>query len=201
MYFLLESMLKRKKIYVACLSGLGLLVLLTVYKTGSVKSTSSGAQDCFFCDFANHRQGPPPILEVETDEFVIFKDKYPVAKYHYLAIPKEHLDSFSVLNRSHVGLVRRMESGMMDFLRSKKVDPEKAIIGFHIPPFISVKHLHLHAIYPSSDMSLGHRISFMSSFWFKKVCSSKHFVVFLLIISTITHSPTMPYRELEKREL
>ncbi|KAH8240921.1 hypothetical protein KR026_008091, partial [Drosophila bipectinata] len=140
----------------------------------------SGAQDCFFCDFANHRQGPPPILEVETDEFVIFKDKYPVAKYHYLAIPKEHLDSFSVLNRSHVGLVRRMESGMMEFLRSKKVDPEKAIIGFHIPPFISVKHLHLHAIYPSSDMSLGHKISFMSSFWFKKVCISKHFLGFLL---------------------
>lgn len=64
-----------------------------------------------------------------------------------------------------------MESGMMEFLKSKKVDPEKAIIGFHIPPFISVKHLHLHAIYPPSDMGLGNKISFMSSFWFKKVCN------------------------------
>lgn len=104
MSLLPETMLKRKKIYVACLSGLGLLVLLSLYKTGSVKTTSSGAQDCFFCDFAHHKQGPPPILEVETNEFVIFKDKYPAAKYHYLAIPKEHLDSFSVLNKSHVGL-------------------------------------------------------------------------------------------------
>ncbi|KAH8325639.1 hypothetical protein KR067_003046, partial [Drosophila pandora] len=134
----------------------------------------SGAQDCFFCDFAHHKQGPPPILEVETNEFVIFKDKYPAAKYHYLAIPKEHLDSFSVLNKSHVGLVRRMESGMKEFLKSKKVDPEKAIIGFHIPPFISVKHLHLHAIYPPSDMGLGNKISFMSSYWFKNVCNSKY---------------------------
>ncbi|KAH8298263.1 hypothetical protein KR018_012212, partial [Drosophila ironensis] len=129
----------------------------------------SSARDCFFCDFAHRRSGPPPILEVETDEYVIFKDKNPVAKHHYLAIPKEHLHSFNVLNKSHLGLVQRMESGMAAFLRSKNVDPEKAIIGFHIPPFISVKHLHLHGIYPPSDMSWGNAISFTSSFWFKKV--------------------------------
>lgn len=68
---------------------------------------------------------------------------------------------------------------MKEFLKSKKVDPEKAIIGFHIPPFISVKHLHLHAIYPPSDMGLGNKISFMSSYWFKNVSNSKYlFLVF-----------------------
>ncbi|KAH8412341.1 hypothetical protein KR009_001391, partial [Drosophila setifemur] len=156
-------------IFLTGLAGLGLIILLSIYKCGSGSSDVAASRDCFFCDFAHHRKGPPPVLEVETEDYVIFKDKYPAAKHHYLAIPKEHYDSFSVLNKSHLGLVHRMESGMRDFLRSQSVDPDKAIIGFHIPPFISVKHLHLHGIYPPSDMGIGNKINFMSSFWFKKV--------------------------------
>ncbi|SPP85066.1 histidine triad nucleotide-binding protein 3 [Drosophila guanche] len=162
------SLFKRKKTIFAALAGLGLLGLVAVYNCGANNPTAAALQDkCLFCDFANGRQGPPPVLEVQTDEYVIFKDKSPAATYHYLAIPKQHFDSFSVLNRSHIGLVMQMESGMVELLKSKNVDPSKAIIGFHIPPFISVKHLHLHGIYPPSEMSLWNRINFMSSFWFK----------------------------------
>lgn len=187
-----ESMLKRRRLYIAGLAGLGLIILVSVYKYGSEDSSISGPQNCFFCDFAHHRpssRGPNPNLEVETEEYVIFKDKYPAAQHHYLAIPKEHLESFSVLNRSHLGLgkwishvsstytnelilvstVKRMELGMVELLKSKNVDPSEAIIGFHIPPFISVKHLHLHGIYPPSDMNFFNKINFLSSFWFKTV--------------------------------
>ncbi|XP_017130091.1 histidine triad nucleotide-binding protein 3 [Drosophila elegans] len=163
-----ESIMKRKRLYIAGLAGLGLIILVSIYKCGRNRPPVSQVRDCFFCDFANHRKGPPPVLEVETDEYVIFKDKYPAAQHHYLAIPKEHFDSFQVLNGSHLGLVQRMEAGMMEFLRSKNIDPKQAIIGFHLPPFISVRHLHLHGIYPPSDMNIGNTISFMSSFWFKK---------------------------------
>lgn len=63
-----------------------------------------------------------------------------------------------------------MQEGMIKFLLSKGVHEEDAIIGYHIPPFISQKHLHLHGISPISDMSLSNRISFfMPSFWFKSV--------------------------------
>ncbi|XP_001968337.3 histidine triad nucleotide-binding protein 3 [Drosophila erecta] len=164
-----KSPMKRKaKMYIAGLAGLGLIVLVSIYNCTSSESRQANGQKCFFCDFAHRRQGPPPVLEVETAEYVIFKDKYPAAKHHYLAIPKEHFDSLKALNKSHVGLVRRMEQGMMEFLRSKDVDPKEAIVGFHLPPFISVRHLHLHGIYPPADMSFGNRISFMPSFWFKK---------------------------------
>ncbi|XP_017050084.1 histidine triad nucleotide-binding protein 3 [Drosophila ficusphila] len=165
---LTESFMKRRRLYLAGLAGLGLIILVSIYKCGGESSQVSENQDCFFCDFAHHRKGPPPVLEVETDEYVIFKDKYPAAQHHYLAIPKEHFDSLKALNRSHLGLVQRMEAGMVDFLKSKNIDPTKATIGFHMPPFISVRHLHLHAIYPPSDMNIGNQISFMSSFWFKK---------------------------------
>jgi len=77
--------------------------------------------------------------------------------------------------------VKRMEAGMMEFLKTKNVDPKEAIIGFHLPPFISVHHLHLHGIFPPSDMSIGNKISFLSSFWFKKVVQN----ICLLLLSLI----------------
>ncbi|XP_030080540.1 histidine triad nucleotide-binding protein 3 [Drosophila hydei] len=61
-----------------------------------------------------------------------------------------------------------MQTGMIRFLASKNVSIASSLIGFHIPPFISQKHLHLHGISPTSEMDLSDRISFfMPSFWFK----------------------------------
>ncbi|XP_017858231.1 PREDICTED: histidine triad nucleotide-binding protein 3 [Drosophila arizonae] len=123
--------------------------------------------ECLFCNIA-HGRITPPKLEFENDEYVIFKDKNPASTYHYLAIPKQHFDSLKVLNKSHVGLVERMQNGMIRFLESKNVSKENAVIGFHIPPFISQKHLHLHGISPKSEMDLSNRINFfIPSFWFK----------------------------------
>lgn len=99
-----SRMKKKAKMYIAGLAGLGLIVLVSIYKCASGEVRQAESEKCFFCDFAHRRQGPPPILEVETDEYVIFKDKYPAARLHYLAIPKEHFDSLKALNKSHVGL-------------------------------------------------------------------------------------------------
>ncbi|XP_017076440.1 histidine triad nucleotide-binding protein 3 isoform X2 [Drosophila eugracilis] len=162
-----ENIMKRKRMYIAGLAGLGLIILVSIYNSRNGEGRQSEIRKCFFCDFAHHVQGPPPVLEVETDEYVIFKDKYPASTFHYLAIPKEHFDSFKSLNKSHLGLVQRMDAGMKEFLKSKNINPDKAIIGFHMPPFISVHHLHMHGIYPPSEMSFGNKINFFSSFWFK----------------------------------
>ncbi|KRF81583.1 adenosine 5'-monophosphoramidase HINT3 [Drosophila virilis] len=132
----------------------------------------SSPSKCLFCGIASGRITPPK-LEFENDEYVIFKDIKPAATYHYLAIPKQHFDSLNVLNKSHVGLVERMQNGMIQFLASKDVDISKSVIGFHVPPFISQKHLHLHGISPVSEMSFSDRISFMiPSFWFKSANSA-----------------------------
>ncbi|KAH8403055.1 hypothetical protein KR222_003758, partial [Zaprionus bogoriensis] len=135
---------------------------------------------CLFCDIANGRKVPPK-LEFENDEYVIFKDIRPAAKHHYLAIPKEHYESIKVLNRSHVGLVKRMHEGMIQFLLSKGVHEKDALLGYHIPPFISQKHLHLHGISPPADMGIVDRMSFfLPSFWFKTV-SEKNSIVFSVL--------------------
>lgn len=164
--------------------------MINTEEMGQVESIIS---KCLFCNIANGRK-PPVKLLYENEEYAILKDKYPASTHHYLAIPKQHYTSLKVLNKSHVGLGKkctintvcmyvlnqiwvmllftasRMHEGMVEFLLSKGVNEEDAIIGYHIPPFISQKHLHLHGIYPKSEMSLSNRISFfMPSFWFKSV--------------------------------
>ncbi|KAH8263701.1 hypothetical protein KR044_012704, partial [Drosophila immigrans] len=150
---------------------IALILLLFIKYTIETSTKSFNPQSppkCLFCEFASGNR-TPPILEFETDEYVIFKDIRPASTYHYLAIPKQHYESLNVLNKSHVGLVSRMYGGMVKFLESKGVETSDAVIGFHIPPFISQHHLHLHGISPISKMGLWDRINFLPSFWFKTV--------------------------------
>lgn len=87
----------------------GLMFILFVkysIETGRSLNTLSPSK-CLFCEIANGSRTPSK-LEFENDEYVIFMDKRPVSTYHYLAIPKTHYDSLSVLNRSHVGICKFM---------------------------------------------------------------------------------------------
>lgn len=199
--------LQKKKIVLSILITIVVFSLFLNYmiETEENEQLESIKSKCLFCNIANGRKMSAR-LEYENEEYAILKDKYPAATHHYLAIPKEHYTSIKVLNKSHVGLgkklniymffmcvlnlihmlthldertfgnilqwftVSRMHEGMIQFLLSKGIREEDAIIGYHIPPFISQKHLHLHGISPKSEMSLSNRISFfMPSFWFKSV--------------------------------
>lgn len=64
-----------------------------------------------------------------------------------------------------------MKKIMLDLLaKNNQTDINEIRLGFHVPPFHSVKHLHLHGIAPSSSMGLIGRLIFRSdSYWFKTV--------------------------------
>ncbi|XP_017065144.1 histidine triad nucleotide-binding protein 3 [Drosophila eugracilis] len=122
--------------------------------------------NCIFCKIASGND-PTSVLEVETDEFVIFKDIKPASQHHFLAVTKEHYNSLKELDKSHDPLVARMESSLKEFLAAKGISAEDALFGFHLPPFITVKHLHMHAIAPRSEMGFLSRLIFRPSVWFK----------------------------------
>ncbi|XP_017114877.1 histidine triad nucleotide-binding protein 3 [Drosophila elegans] len=122
--------------------------------------------NCIFCNISSGQE-PTSVLEVETDEFVIFKDIKPASQHHYLAVTKKHYNSLKVLDKSHDPLVTRMESGLKEFLTSKGISVQDALFGFHLPPFITVNHLHMHAIAPRSEMGFLSRLIFRPSAWFK----------------------------------
>lgn len=144
-------------------------------------------KSCIFCDIANKKSTETEI-EFENDELVIFEDIRPAAEHHLLAVPKFHYDSVKSLNKEeHLKLskfcylnlihdltslfsVNNLESSLRDLLQKKGVDVNDALYGFHWPPFISVKHLHMHAMAPASAMTFKSRMIFRpNSMWFSTV--------------------------------
>jgi hypothetical protein len=64
-----------------------------------------------------------------------------------------------------------MKKIMLDILaNNNQSDTAEISLGFHIPPFYSIKHLHLHGIAPKSEMGFIGRMVFKeNSFWYKTV--------------------------------
>lgn len=56
--------------------------------------------DCVFCDIAEG-ENPTTKIEYESDEYVIFQDIRPASKYHYLAVPKGHIESVMNLTKKN----------------------------------------------------------------------------------------------------
>uniref|UniRef100_T1GFH8 HIT domain-containing protein n=1 Tax=Megaselia scalaris TaxID=36166 RepID=T1GFH8_MEGSC len=111
-------------------------------------------KSCIFCDIAE-KKSPDTVIEFENEELVIFKDIRPAAEHHFLAVPKVHFD------------INNLEASLKTLLENRGVDVNDALYGFHWPPFISVKHLHMHAMAPASGMAFKSRMIFRpNSLWF-----------------------------------
>lgn len=61
-----------------------------------------------------------------------------------------------------------MKAALVELFKDKNLDDAEKSYGFHVPPFNSVKHLHLHGIAPVSKMGfLGRMIFKPRSYWYK----------------------------------
>ncbi|KAM4522762.1 adenosine 5'-monophosphoramidase HINT3-like [Odontesthes bonariensis] len=110
-------------------------------------------EECIFCQIANDQDKEVNVL-YQNKELVCFEDICPVAPHHFLVVPRRHIHSCCSLNRRHVSLVERMTKLGKAVLRDRGIaDMEDIRLGFHKPPFISVGHLHLHVLAPSSKIS------------------------------------------------
>lgn len=60
---------------------------------------------------------------------------------------------------------------MKDLLsKDGQTNESEVSMGFHLPPFNSIKHLHLHGIAPKSDMRFVSKWVFReNSYWYKTV--------------------------------
>lgn len=108
---------------------------------------------------------------------MVFEDIKPAAEYHYLAIPIQHIDDCNDLTPKHIGLLKKLkkvgEKVLNDhFLNKLKcvsalvpdesgprtiqyaIPPIKAIFGFHVPPYHSQHHLHMHIVAPADQLSI-----------------------------------------------
>lgn len=73
-------------------------------------------------------------------------------------------------------LVLEMEEKLKEYLMELGIQSDNATFGFHWPPFISVKHLHMHCIAPLSKMNFISRLIFKPlNIWYCTV--SLHYLI------------------------
>jgi len=101
----------------------------------------------------------PALIIDETKTLLCFRDKNPRAPTHDLVIPKHRIASVFDLQASDIPLLMEMKEFGLKQL--EKEQPESLAahdyrLVFHVPPFNSVNHLHLHVVAPASQLSLFH---------------------------------------------
>ncbi|KAJ6489077.1 HIT-like protein [Mycena sanguinolenta] len=96
---------------------------------------------CRFCDVSPQNGFK---IVYQDDLFVAFLDRNPAAEHHIQLIPKRHIASVKSLRKQDIELLRTMRTIGDQLLDNLGVAPSLRVLGFHIPPFNSVLHLHLH---------------------------------------------------------
>lgn len=113
-------------------------------RKGVLYNSDGAIAGCVFCRITNKDPTEPATIISETPKFVAFKTIAPISSLHFLISPKSHIQNVDSLKTADdIVLVQEM----VDF--AKKVleeEAENAIFCFHMPPFNSIDHLHLHAI-------------------------------------------------------
>ncbi|KAL4062183.1 HIT-like domain-containing protein [Scleroderma yunnanense] len=107
------------------------------------KARPYSVHDCVFCRSYTSDRGAFHIVWEDAD-FIAFRDIKPAGQYHVQLIPKQHITSVRDLTIKDVDLVRRMKQIGNEILDQFQVPSTHRKMGFHIPPFNSIHHLHLH---------------------------------------------------------
>lgn len=81
----------------------------------------------------------------ESDEFLVFRDRNPAAKEHLLVTSRQHIESVRTLTMDDIPLLKTMEEAGKRALLNLGHPEDTHVFGYHIPPFNSINHLHLHA--------------------------------------------------------
>ncbi|MDP8929114.1 MAG: HIT domain-containing protein [Actinomycetota bacterium] len=100
---------------------------------------------CLFCGIVAGEESAE--IVVETNEIVVFRDKYPRAPVHVLVAPRQHIASAHALGEEHKNLV------MDCLLLAQRVAEQEGIDeGYRIATNIgsqggqAIPHLHFHVL-------------------------------------------------------
>lgn len=119
-------------------------------------------ESCVFCKIIMNDDKNEIIFE--DDKMILIKDIKPCADVHLLAIPKRHIKNINYLEKYDISLLEHLENETKGYLdknyNEKNIKDLRYFLfiiylfllffrmGFHVPPFYSITHLHLHCLIP-----------------------------------------------------
>lgn len=100
--------------------------------------------DCIFCKIAK-KEIPADII-FEGKDLVIIKDIKPSAPVHYLAIPKQHIQSIAHLEGNHRDVLASLIYAAKDSAKKAGLKGYKLVFNVGREGGQVIDHLHLHLL-------------------------------------------------------
>ena len=111
--------------------------------------------------FGRILEGSLPSATIKESETLLsFVDRTPRAPLHALVIPKQHIPTVNSLTHHDLPLLHSMHDMAMEMIQHyhpHAYETNDYILCYHVPPFNSVDHLHLHVLAPKSKMNWLYR--------------------------------------------
>ncbi len=101
-------------------------------------------KDCLFCQIVD-KKIPADIL-YEDDKILVFKDKYPKAKFHILVIPKKHIESVDSIKENDRELIAELFFVIKKIAKDNNLDGYKLQINNGREAGQEIDHLHIHIL-------------------------------------------------------
>ncbi|KAG6619409.1 Histidine triad nucleotide-binding protein 3 [Phytophthora cinnamomi] len=131
------------------------------HRDGQVRS-------CRFCEILRAKAEP---FLYEDEHVVVFRPLRPIVPSHVLIVPRAHIRNVNRLAARHRGLLARMHRVAQAVMTkgSLELEQEQELpvrYSFHVPPFNSIDHVHMHAFH-DDPRRLGYygRIKYRTESW------------------------------------
>ena len=100
------------------------------------------ATDCLFCKIID--RVIPATTIYEDDDVIVFNDIKPMAKVHFLIVPKLHIDSLKECDETHQSLLGKMLLLAPKLASEQKLQGFKTLINTGREGGQEIFHIHVH---------------------------------------------------------
>lgn len=120
---------------------------------------------CLFCRI--HSREEPARIAFENEHAVVFHTIAPASRVHLLVTPRKHVKNLKYLQGEEgAELVQSLMEVGKEALGSLGEDAALAQFCFHVPPYNSVDHLHMHVIADAGNMHWLASLKYNVNLWF-----------------------------------